>query len=148
MWIHLSSSPSKVWTLYYEAVAVLIQNCRIESWKYFGKNVLRTWWNVYFSFQTAIKLVIANYWYLAHCTANILGKFDNHYSKDKLLEFTSIHSFVFPVNLCMQPIKNAFTVFINRSFNERETYVIRSHAYSLEFPPASQMIELHAVASF
>ena len=31
MWIHLSSSPKKVLTPYYEAVAVLIQNCRLES---------------------------------------------------------------------------------------------------------------------
>jgi hypothetical protein len=37
MWIHHSSSPKKVLTPYYEDVAVLIQNCRIESWKYFGK---------------------------------------------------------------------------------------------------------------
>jgi hypothetical protein len=31
MWVHLSSSPSNVLASYYEAVAVLIQNCRIES---------------------------------------------------------------------------------------------------------------------
>lgn len=31
MWIHLFSSPSKVLTPCYEAVVVLIQNCRIES---------------------------------------------------------------------------------------------------------------------
>jgi hypothetical protein len=37
MWIHLSSSPEKVLTPYYEAVAVLIQNSRIKSRKYFGK---------------------------------------------------------------------------------------------------------------
>jgi hypothetical protein len=36
IWIHLSSSPKKVLTPYYEAAAVLIQNCRIESQKYFG----------------------------------------------------------------------------------------------------------------
>jgi hypothetical protein len=42
MWIHLSSSPSKVLTSYYEVVVVLIKNCRIKSSKYFGKNVLKT----------------------------------------------------------------------------------------------------------
>jgi hypothetical protein len=31
MWIHRSSSPSKVLTSYYEDVALLMQNCRIES---------------------------------------------------------------------------------------------------------------------
>jgi hypothetical protein len=67
--------------------------------------------------------------------ANFLGKFDNHDPKDKLLEFASIHTFVFSVNLCMQPIKNAFTVLINSSSSGRETYVIGSHIYSLKFPP-------------
>ena len=37
LWIHLSSSPSKVLTPYNEAVAVRIQNYRIEPRKYFGK---------------------------------------------------------------------------------------------------------------
>ena len=45
--------------------------------------------------------------------ANLLGKIDNHYPKDKLLQFASMHAFVFPVNLCMHPIKNASTVFIS-----------------------------------
>jgi hypothetical protein len=97
-----------------------------------GKNVLRTRWNVYSLFQTAIKLVIAEYWYLAYCMANFLGIFDNHYTKDKLLEFASMHAFVFPVNLFTQLIKNAFTVCINSSSNK---YVIGSHIYSFEFPP-------------
>ena len=38
--------------------------------------------------------------------ANFPGKIDNHFLKDKLLQFASMHAFVFPVNLCMQPIKN------------------------------------------
>jgi hypothetical protein len=53
--------------------------------------------------------------------ANILGKFDNHYPKDKLLEFASIDTFVFLVNLCMQLIKNARTVFLYNSSIGRET---------------------------
>jgi hypothetical protein len=72
MWIHLSSSPSKVWTPYCEAVVMLIWNCRIESCKYFVKNVLRTWWNVYSLLQIVIKLVIAEYWYLANCLAKLI----------------------------------------------------------------------------
>ena len=65
------------------------------------KIVLKTWWDVYFLSQTAIKLVIAEYWYLAYCIANFLGKIDNHYPKDKLLRIVSMHAFVFSVNLCM-----------------------------------------------
>ena len=30
-----------------------------------------------------------------------LGKIDHHYLKDKLLQFASVHTFVFPVNLYM-----------------------------------------------
>jgi hypothetical protein len=64
--------------------------------------------------QRAIKLVIAEYWYLVYCIVNFLGKTDKHYTKDKLLKIASMHAFVFPVNLCMYPIKNTSTVFINR----------------------------------
>lgn len=48
------------------------KNCRIESWKYFGNDVLRTWWDIYYLFQAAIELVIAEYWYLAYYMANVL----------------------------------------------------------------------------
>lgn len=37
MQIHLSLSPKKVLTPCSEAITVLIQNCRLEPWKYFGK---------------------------------------------------------------------------------------------------------------
>ena len=45
----------------------------------------------------------------------ISGRIDNHYPKEKLLKFASMHTFVFPENLCMHPIKNASTVLINSS---------------------------------
>ena len=58
--------------------------------------------------QAAIKLVIAEYWYLVYC----IGKIDKHYTKDEHLKISSMHAFVFPVNLCMHPITTT-TVFIN-----------------------------------
>jgi hypothetical protein len=74
-----------------------------------------------------------------------LGKINNHYPKDKLLQFASTHAFVFPVNLCMQPIDNTLTVFTDGSSNGKAAYVIGKHVHSLEFPPASaQIIELAA----
>ena len=77
-----------------------------------------------------------------------LGKINNHYPKDKLLQFASMHAFVFPVNLCMQPIDNTLNVFTDGSSNGKAAYVIGSHVHSLEFPPASaQIIELHTVAA-
>jgi hypothetical protein len=63
--------------------------------------VLKTWWGVYSLFRTAIKMVIAEHWYLAYCIANFLGKIDNNYPKDKLLKIASMHAFVLSVNLCI-----------------------------------------------
>jgi hypothetical protein len=78
--------------------------------------------------------------------ANILDKFDDHYLKDKLLEFASMHAFVFHVTLHLQSIENAF---INTSSNGKETYVIRLHVYSLELSPSissAEDIEIHAIS--
>ena len=96
MWIHLS--PKKVLTPYYEAVAVLIQNCRIESGKYFGKESDEIF--IPYSKQQLNRLLQnTDIWPIA-CT-NFLGKIDKHYTKDKLLQFASMHAFVFRVNLRM-----------------------------------------------
>ena len=76
-----------------------------------------------------------------------LGKIDNHYPKDKLLQFASMHAFVYPVKLPMQPIENVLTIFTDGSSNGKALYVIGSHVHSLEFPPTSaQIIELCIVA--
>ena len=62
MWIHFSSSPSKVWTPYYEAVAVLIQNCRIESWKYFGKELDETFISYFNILAISIQIKSSTIW--------------------------------------------------------------------------------------
>ena len=73
---------------------------------------------------------------------------DNHYPNDKLLKFASMHAFVYPVNLPMQPIENVLTIFTDGSSNGKALYEIGSHVHSLEFLPASaQIIVLHAVAA-
>ena len=77
-----------------------------------------------------------------------LGKIDNNYPKDKLLQFASMHAFVYPVNLPMQPIENVLTIFTDGSSNGKALYEIGSHVHSLEFLPASaQIIVLHAVGA-
>jgi hypothetical protein len=145
MWIHLSSSLSKVLTPYYKAIAVFIQNCRIESQKYFGKEPDEIF--IPCSKQQLNWLMQNTYIWLIAC-ANFSGKIDNHYPKDKLLQFASMHAFVFPISLFMQPIENVLTVFTDRSSNGKAAYVIGPHVHSLEFPSASaQIIELHAVAA-
>lgn len=108
MWIHLSSSsPKKVLTPYYEAVAMLIQNCRIESQKYFGKEPYEIF-IPYSKQQLSWFLQNTDIWPIT--CGNFSGKIANHYPKDKLLQFDSICTFVFPVNLCMQPRENVLTV--------------------------------------
>ena len=103
MWIHLSLTAKKVLTPYYEAVAVLIQNFRIESQKYFGKEPNEIF--IPYSKQQLNWLLQNNDIWPIAC-AIFLGKIDNHYTKDKLSQFFSMRAFVFPVNLCMQPIEN------------------------------------------
>jgi hypothetical protein len=56
-------------------------------------------------------------------------------------------AFVFPINLCMQLIENALTVFIDSSANGKVVYVIESHVYSLSFSPASQIIKSCSVTT-
>jgi hypothetical protein len=85
---------------------------------------------VFFLCQTAIKLVIEEYWYLVYCIVNILGKMDHHYTKGKLLKIASMHAFVFPVNLCMHPINNTSTVFINSSSMGKK-YISLDHMFIL-----------------
>jgi hypothetical protein len=61
-------------------------------------------------------------WPIVH--AKLLGKIGNHYPKDKLLQFVSMHAFVFSINLCMHPIENVLTVFTDDSCNGKVAYVI------------------------
>jgi hypothetical protein len=56
--------------------------------------------------------------------AKLLDKIDDHYPKDKLFKIPSMHAIIFPVNLCMHPIKNACTEFIKSPSMGREAYVI------------------------
>ena len=131
MCIHLSSSPSKVYTPYYETVALLIHNCRIESQKYFGKEPDEIFIPY---FKQHLNWLLKNAYIQSIECANILGKFDSYYPKGKLLEFASRHTFEFPVNLLMQLIENAFIVFTDSSSKGKVACVIGSYVYSLEFP--------------
>ena len=127
MCIHLSSSPSKVCTPYYETVAMLIHNCRIESQKYFGKEPDEIFISY---FKQQLNWLLKNAYIQSIECANILGKFDNYYPKGKLLEFASRHTFEFPVNLHMQLIENAFIVFIDSSSKGKVAYVLGSCLFS------------------
>jgi hypothetical protein len=78
--------------------------------------------------------------------AKFIDKINSHYPKDKLLKFASMQAFVFPVNLCIYPIKNASTVIIN-SPSIGEKYTGLDHMFIfMSFPfTSAQIFELHTV---
>ena len=86
---------------------------------------------------------------MAYCIANVLGKINNHCPKDKLLKIASMPAFLFSVNLYIHVSHKEYIYCIYKQyFYGRKVYVIGSHVYSVEFPPAStQIIKLCAVAS-
>lgn len=143
-WIHLPVSPSKVLTPYYEAVALLVQQCREESIKYFGKEphtvtVPFTMHQINWLFQHS------NTWGIAF--ANYSGQISIHYPTHRLLHFAMTHAFIFPKIVQSQPIKNAVLAFTDGSSNGNATYIIDDVSHVISLPPASaQVIELQAVS--
>lgn len=76
-------------------------------------------------------LLRTDFWPVA--CATFPGITENRYPKDKL-HFVSRHGFVFPINLPVQPIENALTVFTDGSSNGKAGYVIGPHVNFLESP--------------
>ena len=98
--------------------------------KAFKKKVLKTWGGICSMFRTAIKLVIAEYWYLGYCIANFLGKIGNHYPKDKLLKFAFYACFCIFCKCMYVSHKEYIYCIYKQPFYGREVYVIGSHVYS------------------
>lgn len=110
-WIHLPVSPVQVLNPYHEAVALLVQLCRGESIKYFGREpqtitVPLTMQQIDWLFQHS------NTWGIA--LANFSGKIGIHDPNNKLLHFAMTRAFTFPKIVQQQPIKNAVLVFTRR----------------------------------
>jgi len=58
-----------------------------------------------------------------------------------------LYAFVFTVNLCIQPIENALSVFIGGSSNEKATCMIGSLVYSRVSAASAQIIKFLALAT-
>jgi hypothetical protein len=97
----VTQSPKKVANILLRSCSCVNINCRMESQKYFGKEPDEIY-IPYSKQQLNWLLQNIDIWPIAY--ANFSGKIDNHYPKDYFLQFASMHAFVFPVNLCMQPI--------------------------------------------
>lgn len=120
--MHLSVSPVKILNLYFEEVACLAQKNRIESWKYFGKEPAII--NVSYT-KHQIKLFFQNNDSWAIVSAHFQGQINNLFPAYQLLQFTQMHSFIFPKTVEKDPIKDAFLIFTNGSYNGKAAYVIR-----------------------
>lgn len=141
MWLHLPVSPARVLTPYCDAVAHLVQMARIDSKKYFGKElqligVSFTKLQVDWLFQNSDAWAIA--------FANYTGTIENHYPSNKILQFVNL---LFPRVFRNEPVEKAQTVFTDGSSNGA-AFVMEGQTYPFQTTPASaQIVELHAVAA-
>lgn len=82
----------------------------------------------------------------AVATANFPGKIDNHYPKQKILQFLSIHPLIFPKVVSLVPIPGAETVFTDGSSHGTACYVLKNTPITWQTGLTSaQEVELTAV---
>ena len=65
-----------------------------------------------------------------------------------MLQFSSLHAFGFPVNLCIQSMENELIMLTDVLFNGKAAHVFVSLVYSVKVPLSiTQIIELHPEAT-
>ena len=76
--------------------------------------------------------------------AGFLGKIDNHFPKDPILQLYKAHPVIFPVITSRVPLKGAPLIFTDGSKSGCGAYLVQGSApIVLQFPPAlPQVIEL------
>ena len=62
-----------------------------------------------------------------------------------MLQFTQLHSFLFPKVVAKDPLKNAMLIFTDGSSNGRAAYVVNGEGQTEM--ASTQIVELRAVAS-
>lgn len=64
-----------------------------------------------------------------------------------MLQFTQLHSFIFPKVVAKDPLKDAMLIFTAGSSNGRTAYVVNGEVLVVYTEPASaQVVELRAIA--
>lgn len=145
LWLHLPVSPARVLTPYYEAIACMVQMAREESLKYFGAEPFLI--GVSFTKQQ-IDWLFQNVNACAIAFAHYPGIIDNHFPKDKLVQFVNNHTLVFQKVMRQDPFKDAQVVFTDGSSKGTGVYIIQGQSQVLHMPPASaQIVKLRAVAA-
>lgn len=143
MWLHLPVSPARILTLYFDQVATLVQMIRVEARRIIGK-VPPTICLPYTKQQLDWDLQNCDNWAIA--LAQYSGVLDNHYPKEKLVQFASSHAFIFPKVVRDTPIASAVLVFIDGSSNGRAVFTIQGQVtvFNTRYTSA-QVVELQAV---
>lgn len=111
-WLHLAHSPTKVLTPFHDLVSQLIAKARYRLVQLVGQEpslitvpftiAQQNWlWQYSINWQTAL--------------ANYPGQIGNHYPANKILQFLSVTTFIFPKIVKQQPLPQALTVFTDGS---------------------------------
>lgn len=143
LWIHLSSSPSKVLITYPSLVTKLIRLGREKSRQHFGRDpdqliLPYTREQIDWLSQNEDDWIIS--------LSSFQGKIDNHYPSHKLLQFARLHPFIFPKVTSTTPLKDASLVFSDGSSSGIAAYVIDSQSHSIQSPfQSAQLVELFAI---
>lgn len=142
-WLHLSVTPARVLTPYYELIASLVQQVREESRRYFGKEPQRICLP-YTKQQVDWLWQSCDAWGIAF--AGFMGIIDNHLPHHKLLQFYSHQAVIFPSKVSNGPLMEGITVFTDGSSNGVAAYVAQGAPTRWQTPYASaQEVELAAV---
>ena len=99
----------------------------------------------YDSRQVEVLSATVDDWAVLRCS--FLGKIDNHFPKDPILQLCKAHPVIFPVITSRVPLKGAPLIFTDGSKSGCRAYLVQgSVPIVLQFPPASlQVIELQIV---
>ena len=99
----------------------------------------------YDSRQVEVLSATVDDWAVLRCS--FLGKIDNHFPKDPILQLCRAHLVIFPVITSRVPLKGAPLIFTDGSKSGCRAYLVQgSVPIVLQFPPASpQVIELQIV---
>ena len=144
LWIHPKISPAKVLSYYPASVAQLALLGLQQCVQHFGTppdEIIVP----YDSRQVEVLSATVDDWAVLRCS--FLGKIDNHFPKDPILQLCKAHPVIFPVITSRVPLKGAPLIFTDGSKSGCGAYLVQGSApIVLHFPPASpQVIELQIV---
>lgn len=142
-WVHLPSSPPKVLVTYPSLIVKLIKIGREKSRQHFGKDpdqIILPYTKEQLNWLTQND----DNWTIS--LSSFQGRIDNHYPPDRLLQFSRLHSFVFPKTTATKPLQDAALVFTDGSSSGLAAYVIDSREFRIQSPfQSAQLVELFAI---